>query len=242
MCSVAASPGSNRTLSDLMRELPQAAQVFEDAEIDYSCRGAKTLAEAARDAGYKADEILARLENTTDAGAIDWFKKPLSDLVAFLVSDHVKTITVRAPAIREAIERAVGMYGEIENLRRIRTIFSDCISTISTHVLKEERELFPCIHDLERANNGDGERPKMRLGPRVLHELVEHETFNERVRTLQILAQQLPEDVVVMFLRKELRTFARELHVHMHLENNVLYPRSIEIENELRRPAVTSAL
>lgn len=242
MCSVAATSSTNRTLSDLMREMPQAAQVFEDAEIDYSCRGAKTLAEAARDAGYKAEEILARLESANEAGAVDWFHKPLSQLVAFLVSDHVKTITVRAPAIREAIERAVDIYGEIETLRRIRTIFSDIITTIGTHVLKEERELFPCIHDLERAKTGESKPPTNRLGPRVLHELVEHETFNERSRTLQVLAQQLPEDVVVMFLRKELRTFARELHIHMHLENNVLYPRSIEIENELRRPAVTSAL
>jgi len=232
----------DRTLADLMRELPHASSVFEEAEIDYSCRGARSLAEAARDAGYKAEDIIDRLQNGDPKTAIDWFQKPISQLVAFLVSDHVQTITVRAPAIREAIERAIEMYGEIEVLRRIRTLFADVISSIATHVLKEERELFPTIQELERARADGAPPPKVRLGPRVLHELVDHEAFRDRARTLQNLAQQLPEDVIVMFLRKELRTFNRELHNHMHLENNVLYPRAIETENELRRSPVTAAV
>jgi regulator of cell morphogenesis and NO signaling len=239
--TVAPSFPSNRTLSDLIREMPHAAAVFEEAEIDYSCRGARSLAEAARDAGWRAEEIVQRLQNAEGRGSIDWFQKPLSQLLAFLVSDHVQTITVRAPAIREAIERAVNAYGEMEALRRIRVLFSDVISSISTHVLKEERELFPIINDLDRARTDNGPAPKSRLGPRVLHELVEHEGFRDRTRLLQTLAQQLPEDVVVMFLRKELRTFARELHNHMHLENNVLYPRAIEVENELRRTLVPTS-
>lgn len=240
--TVAVSFTSDRTLADLIRELPQAVEVFENAEIDYCCRGARTLLEAAKEAGYKADEIINRLQNADPRAAIDWFNKPLSQVVAFLVSDHVQTITVRAPAIREAVERVVDMYGELETLRRIRTLFSDVISAISTHVLKEERELFPIIHELERARTEGANPPKARLGPRVLHELIEHETFATRVRTAQSLAQSLPEDVVVMFLRKELRRFARELHNHMHLENNVLYPRAIEIENRLRKSTVTTAL
>jgi regulator of cell morphogenesis and NO signaling len=228
----------NRTLNEVIREMPHAMAVFEESEIDYSCRGAKTLAEAARDAGYKAEEIIERLRQKSGTASIDWYRRPMSHLVAFLISDHVQTITVRAPAIREGIERAVDMYGDIEPLRRIRTLLADLISSMGSHVLKEERELFPLIHEIEHAATTAGPSPKARLGPRVLHELVEHEAFRDRVRTLQTLAQQLPEDVIIMFLRKELRTFARELHQHMHLENNVLYPRAIEIENELRRATV----
>jgi regulator of cell morphogenesis and NO signaling len=232
----------NSTLIQLIRDLPQAAGVLEEAEIDYGCRGARTLAEAAKAAGYRADEIIERLQASGNRSAIDWFQRPLSQLVAFLISDHVQTITVRAPAIREAIERSIEIYGEIQTLRRIRILFADVISSIGTHVLKEERELFPIIQDLDRARRENVAPPKARLGPRVLHELVEHEEFRDRARLLQTLAQELPEDVVVMFLRKELRTFARELHNHMHLENNVLYPRAIEVENELRRSPVTCAL
>jgi regulator of cell morphogenesis and NO signaling len=240
--TVAETLTPNSTLTQLIRELPQAAIVFEEAEIDYSCRGARTLAEAAKAAGYRADESIERLQASSNRPAIDWFQRPLSQLVAFLISDHVQTITVRAPAIREAIERAIAMYGDIQTLRRIRVLFADVISSIGTHVLKEERELFPIIAELERARNDSVPPPKARLGPRVLHELVEHEEFRDRARLLQTLAQELPEDVVIVFLRKELRTFARELHNHMHLENNVLYPRAIEVENELRRSPVTSGL
>jgi regulator of cell morphogenesis and NO signaling len=240
--TVAPALKPDATLADLIRELPQASEIFEDADIDYCCHGARSLTEAAREAGYKPDEIINRLQAAEGRRAIDWFHKPLSQVVAFLVSDHVKTITVRAPAIREAIERVIEIYGELETLRRIRTLFSDLVSTISTHTLKEERELFPTIHELDRVNTEGGQPPKVRLGPRILHELVEHQTFRERATTCQTLAQQLPEDVSVMFLRKELRTFARELHNHMHLENNILYPRAIEIENQLRRSLVTTAL
>ena len=224
------------TLADAVRILPQAVSVFEQMEIDYSCQGPRSLAEAARTAGYRADEVIARLEaaRTIDR-PIDWFREPLPALIDFLTSDHRSTLDEHLPALRNRIEDAVASVGELVELRRMRNLFAYLSAALSTHVLNEEHELFPFINDLHAANNDLLGAPKMRISQRVLRELVEHETFRDRLRTLNELAQRLPANESVKALRNALQSFTDEVNRHMHLENNVLYPRAIEIENGLRR-------
>jgi len=108
-------------------------------------------------------------------------------------------------------------------------------------VLNEERDLFPFITELEAAISESMGPPRMRISQRVLRELVEHETFHERFRTLRELLDRLPANDTVDTLRRNLIQFSNEVHRHMHLENNVLYPRVIEIENGLRRSTMASA-
>jgi regulator of cell morphogenesis and NO signaling len=230
------------TLNEVARAIPSAISVFEEAEIDYSCKGQRTLADAASESGYQPEEIIAWLENADGAGdGTDWFTKPLSGLTAYLVNDHVSAMGERVPALRGALAMAIDSFErQQQELERMRLLLETLTAALSTHILHEERELFPCIHELELANNNGGAVPTMRIGQRVLRELVEHETFRDRLRTLRGLADRLPSNDAVVALRRELRELSREVHRHMHLENNVLYPRAIDIENKLRRVAVTA--
>jgi len=226
------------TLAEATRIQPQAVAVFEEMEIDYSCQGPRSLADAAHDAGYSVEQLISRLESARGpARPTDWFQEPLPALIEFLASDHRNTLDVDLPALRRRIEEAIAAVGELVELQRMKAIFRYLSSGLSAHVINEEHELFPFINKLGTSVTA----PKLRISQRVLRELVEHETFRDRLRTLKELAQRLPANETVTALRKDLKAFSEEINRHMHLENNVLYPRAIEIENGLRRPAAATA-
>lgn len=226
------------TLAEATRVQPDAVAIFEEMEIDYSCQGPRSLADAAHDAGYRVEELIDRLESARGpARPIDWFQEPLPALIDYLTSDHRSTLDEHLPALRRRIEEAIAAVGETIELQRMRAIFRYLSSGLSSHVINEEHELFPFIANLGTSAIA----PRLRIGQRVLRELVEHETFRDRLRTLKELAQRLPSHEAVRKLRDDLKAFSQEINRHMHLENNVLYPRAIEIENGLRRTAAATA-
>jgi regulator of cell morphogenesis and NO signaling len=217
------------TVAEIARAMPQAVAVFEEAGIDYSCRGARSLADAAAGAGFTAEEMAARIAGAPRDTATDWNQAPLGELARFLAADHEQTIRTTLGELRQSIERCG------PGAKRIAVIFASYSTSVIAHMLNEERDLFPCIQYLEDAMNGAGGGAKPRVSQRVLREMVEHETFREKLRTMRELAWQLPETEAVRELRACLGACSREVHHHIHLENNVLYPRAIALENAVRR-------
>ena len=217
------------TVAEIARLMPQAVAVFEAAGIDYSCRGARSLADAAAGAGFTAEELAERIAGTPADGLTDWNEMPLGELTRYLAADHEETIRTTLGALRQAVERCGA------EARRIAVIFAGYSTAVIAHMLNEERDLFPCIQYLEDALNGAAGGVRPRIGPRVLREMVEHETFRETLRTMRELAWQLPPSEAVLELRSRLAAASREVHQHIHLENNVLYPRAIAAENAVKR-------
>ncbi|HYU25172.1 MAG TPA: hemerythrin domain-containing protein, partial [Thermoanaerobaculia bacterium] len=161
--------------------------------------------------------------------AMDWNHAPLGELTRFLAADHEQTIRTTLGELRHSIERCG------PEAKRIAVIFTSYSTSVIAHMLNEERDLFPCIQYLEDAMNGAGGGAKPRVSQRVLREMVEHEAFREKLRTMRELAWQLPENEAVRDLRACLGACSREVHHHIHLENNVLYPRAIALENAVKR-------
>jgi len=221
------------TVAEIARMMPQAVDVFEEAGIDYSCRGARSLAEAAAGAGFTAAELIARVIEAPPDGLPDWNQKPLEELTRFLAADHEETIRTTLGALRQSIERAAGSCGP--EAKRIAILFGTYSTAVIAHMLNEERDLFPTIEYLEHAANSSAGGPKPRVSQRVLREMVEHESFREKLRTMRELAWQLPANDAVVDLRDRLRACSHEVHQHIHLENNVLYPRAIALENAVKR-------
>jgi regulator of cell morphogenesis and NO signaling len=213
--------------------IPAAMDVFEAANIDYACRGARSLADAAADAGMSSAELLSRLTKAAveDSGT-DWWEAPLPDLIRFLVTDHQQFITRHLPACQRLLADARST-PESAQLPRVRRLFDDFASHTTAHMVNEERDLFPCIVELDAAMKGTAPPPALRIGQRVLGELVEHQAFHEKLRTIR----ELLPDVTGPFaaVSDALRDLTAAVHRHMHLENNVLYPRAMGMENELRR-------
>jgi regulator of cell morphogenesis and NO signaling len=217
------------TIIEVMRTLPGSIDVLEDAGIDYCCRGKQSLAEAAQAAGFEISELIALLESVGDSGARLPQTHSLADLIHFLIDDHQGLIVSGASVVRAAI-------AELHHaplLRRFRTLAEGLLDELKDHAGREEREIFPVVRQLEGAHRFRAkEWPRGRIAQGVLREFVEHETFHGRVLTLRHLLDQLP---ALPELNALLLRYARQLHYHIHLENNVLYPAAADIENTLRR-------
>jgi regulator of cell morphogenesis and NO signaling len=223
----------NLTIIEVMRTFPASIDVLEDAGIDYCCRGKQSIAEAARAAGFEASELIALLSPAADRGRHSLQEQSLADLTRFLIDDH-QTLTEIGTSVESTaigIETIDRVHASL--LRRFRTLVGRLVGELKDHGGREEREIFPMVRQLEGANRFHAkEPPNRRIAPRVLTEFVEHETFHDGARTLRNLLNQLP---ALPELNALLLRFARQLHYHIHLENNVLYPAAADIENSLRR-------
>ena len=222
------------TLVDAIRLRPQSLAVLEDLGVDYACGGATTISAAAASVGLTAVELISMLAAKADNGARDWSATSLSELTRFLTDDHRYILAELLPQLRDAITAGLEMHGPQPLLRRMHELEANLRESISVHAGSEEDELFPIVEGLEAAAAADGAQPMLRIAARVLLEVIEHESLRDRVHSLRDLANELLLRCEVPAINMALRALQKQLHQHMHIENNVLYPRAIAIENALR--------
>jgi len=223
------------TLSEVLRVKRAATTLFDDIGIDYACGGRTSVKTAAAAIGLTANELVGLLRASERKTGTDWYAAPLADLTRHLAHDHQSLNIGLLPRVRAALDAAVECHGHLALLNRMNELVDSLSQLLVEHATAEERELFPMVVRLEAAaGSRDVEAPHSRISPRVLREFVEHETIRDRVHTVLDLAGDLLLECDVHVLAKHLRTFQHHLHEHMHLENNVLYPRAIAIENGLR--------
>ena len=225
---------ANMTLVEVTRVAPHAITVFDDLGIDYACSGATALRNAAATAGLTPAEIVTMIGLAPGTHIIDWHSLPLSDLTRHLTSDHTHILSELFPAVRDAIEEAAADFGALALLRRMRELEATLVQAIAAHATSEEHELFPLVEALEAAVASSGRPPTSRVGARVLRDALEHEDLRDRVHGLCDLAHELQGEYEIAPLLTALHDLQRRLRQHMHIENNILYPRAIAIENSLR--------
>lgn len=229
---------SDMTLSEVLRVHRGASRLFDDIGIDYACGGGTTLKSAAASAGLTANELIDLVQGLRTVDGRDWDSAPLAELTHYLVHDHQRLLTGLLPRVRSTIDAAIECHGHLALLNRMDDLCESLAVLIADHATSEERELFPIVEKLEAAASSPGiEPPQARISARVLREFVEHESVRDRVHTLRDLAAELLINCDVEELSMRLREFQRHLNMHVHLENNILYPRAIAIENGLRHPA-----
>ena len=221
------------TVAEIACVDPRSISVFEQLGIDYSCGGKRSLEDAATSVGCTAHEVIEAILRADPAILTDWAREPLSAVIRFLISDHGFTIEHSLPLLRELTERTISNFPSKPELKRIRNLLSTLADTIVHHAAHEEKDLFQIIAKLEATVVGEAEPPLRRIAQLVLREYVEHSSLRERLRTLRELACRARLDDADYI--NELETFRRNVHYHMHVENNVLYPRAIAVENALRR-------
>lgn len=229
---------SDMTLSEVLRVRRGASSLFDDIGIDYACSGGTSLKNAAASAGLTANELIRLVQGLRTHEGRDWDQAPLAELTSYLVHDHQRLLNGLLPRVRAAIDAAIEFHGNLALLNRMRDLCESLSALIAEHAAAEERELFPIVKKLEAAAASPGsEVPHARISARVLREFIEHENVRDRLHTLRDLAAELLVDCDVQVLFMHLRAFHGHLSMHMHLENNVLYPRAMAIENGLRHPA-----
>jgi regulator of cell morphogenesis and NO signaling len=234
---------NNSLVSEIVRENFKTAQIFEENNIDFCCGGNITLHEASERNNMKAQELIALIApvmETQDRDSKFIENLPLDQLCNYIEETHHAYINDKAPFIQQKLEKLCNVHGDNHpELFEVKELFDGAVGNLTAHMQKEEMILFPHIRNLVKAKNGQiDEVPGMGniLGPISVMKQ-EHEIEGERFRKLTGLTNHytIPDDGCNTYevTYKALKNFDKDLHRHIHLENNILFPKAIELENEM---------
>ncbi len=235
---------AEKQVREIALENPSTSRVFEHFGIDYCCGGHKPLSAACLENNLSVDEVLAAIENlahTTPGTAEEWSTRPLAELAEHIVWKHHGYIRKEFPRLRQLAEKVVARHGEhCAELAQIQSNLESLGDELLAHIQKEEIVLFPYIVKLEKAQLAGGGLPlgcfSSVLQP--IHVMLsEHDSaglLSARIRELSTDFNP-PEWACPTYraFYAGLREFVEDLHRHIHLENNILFPKALEIEKAL---------
>lgn len=232
---------STKTVREYALEIPSATRIFEKLGIDYCCGGGKSLGDACTAAGVSVVEVLdslnAELRVATSA-ARDWQALSQAELITHIVDKHHAFTREELARLEALFAKVSGVHGQNHpELFEIQDQFGKLRGELEPHMLKEERVLFPHIARMEEAAvaNQTLPRPPFRtvLNPvRVM--LAEHDAAGYILGRMREASSDyaLPPDACISYktLYSALTALDVDLHQHIHLENNILFPRAMELE------------
>jgi regulator of cell morphogenesis and NO signaling len=234
---------SESTIRELAIENPAATRVFEKLGIDYCCGGSQTLEQACRTARAPLEQVIDSLEGAAREGQArentrDWKDEPLADLIAHIKDTHHKYTRDEIARLGPLCDKVCAAHGQKHpELIRMHTVFAGLAAELSAHLMKEEIILFPYIVRLEEAA-----MEKERVVPPafgtvrnpVAMMMHEHDGAGDALREMRRASGDYaaPAGACTSFqtLYRSLAALETDLHRHIHLENNILFPRAIAME------------
>lgn len=238
------------TVRDYAAAIPGATRLFEQFGIDYCCGGARPLSDVCAERGIDAGAVLEGLNRLALEAAAshevrDFAKLTMSELMGHIVSKHHEFTRSEIERIERLLEKVVAAHGERHaEIAEIRTNFQTLAAELLPHMIKEEHVLFPYIAQLELYASRGAMAPAPMFGSvqnPVRMMSIEHETTGAILGTMRALSggYVTPADACPTFtaLYEALEGFERDLHEHIHLENNLLFPRAIAAEKGEAMPA-----
>lgn len=230
------------TVAEMAANSLAAVRVFEKLGIDYCCGGKRPLAEACREKGFDARavewELEAATEGTPEAGA-NWNTASLGELIRHIIGTHHEYLRRELPAIQMRLDKVYRVYNERygPTLPGLPEVFAALRAELEMHTRKEEMILFPAIAAYEAAERSGQPLPVAPFGTvaNPIHMMeAEHDSAGRALTEIRKITSdfQLPEYACVTYraLMSGLQELERDLHIHIHLENNILFPRAQKLE------------
>jgi regulator of cell morphogenesis and NO signaling len=233
---------TEKTVREIALENPSSIRVFESLGIDYCCGGRRPLSDACSHANVNFDRVVELLETARlevpgpDTG--EWKTKRLADLIAYIVGKHHAYVRHEAPRIQGLLTKVLAKHGPTHpEIAKIDELFSAIAQELSTHLLKEEQVLFPYVERMEAALLAGERVPAAFFGTvkrPIASMIAEHDDAGALLSQIRLLSSgySAPDGACPTFLGlyRGLEEFERDLHQHIHLENNILFPRAVEME------------
>ena len=235
---------TNMTVRDVAMELPQSTRLFEKLRIDYCCGGHKPLAEACASAGVDVDSVIKALAEVTqsdskDESALEFQNLTPTKLITHIVETHhvfTRSEMERLQSLADKVLAAHG--GNHPELIHLDELLTRLGADLMPHMMKEEQILFPYIVAMENATNQNRPLPFAPFGTvnnPIRMMMREHDAAGEIMREVRALTSDynLPADACMSYrtLYQALENFEKDLHQHIHLENNILFPKALVLEN-----------
>ncbi|MDE5437337.1 iron-sulfur cluster repair di-iron protein [Elizabethkingia meningoseptica] len=220
----------------------RTAAVFKKYGIDFCCKGGRTIAEACEKKGIDEHKVYEEIENLPDkeGGAIDFTSWPLDLLADYVEKTHHRYVEEKTPVLQAFLDKLCKVHGDRHpELFDIRELFDESAKDLAAHMKKEELILFPFVRNMIKARHSGESLLQPHFGTvenpvnMMKHE---HTAEGERFEKIAKLTDNYtpPADACntykVAFAM--LQDFENDLHTHIHLENNILFPKSIQLEKE----------
>lgn len=227
------------TLGDIVSRDFRAGAILDRYRLDYCCGGARTLAEGCLERGLDVERVLSELE-ALDPAARDAPEQDPVALIDYIVSTHHGYVRDAIPAIQSHLAKVAAAHGaRHQELPFVEAKFSQVAAELSLHMVKEERVLFPYVRALAEAMAHGTPPPPDMFGtvqnPIRMME-IEHQEAGDGIDVIRELTHgyETPADACATYalVLGELEAFEKDLHVHVHLENNVLFPKAVELEEK----------
>jgi len=232
---------TDATVGDIVAADFRTAAVFEQFGIDFCCGGRRALVDACRAAAADPDAVVRELQALppVDERADDPARWPVDQLIDHIEQTHHAYVRTALPWIAKLLAKLEEVHGARHaELRLVLAAFRRMADDLTQHMVKEERVLFPYVRDLAAHADelcgglvspfGSVENP-IRMMER------EHRDAGDEMQTIRTLTNDYtpPADGCTTYAvcMAELRGFDRDLRRHVHLENNILFPRAIALEH-----------
>ena len=229
------------TLREIALANPATIRVFERHNLDYCCGGRRALSLVCAEQKLDLDELVRELNSTgREQSRFDPEKATLTELATYIVNTHHAWVRAELPRLLEMAAKVTAKHGpQHAELKQMLPLVQKLSSEMLDHMAKEEQILFPYVQALEKVQSGEGDLPHACF-PTVAYPIrameFEHEAAGALMEEFRALTRgyTLPADTcpTLAGLYAGLEDYERDLHRHAHLENNLLFPRAIELESK----------
>lgn len=232
------------TVGEIVAHRFDHSQVFYKHGIDFCCGGATPLSTACQRANVDMQQVIDELqanEQTEVSPTVDFNNWPTDLLVDYILKYHHRRIRQEGPQILELLDKVCRAHGERHpELFEVHAAFSESFEDLNSHLMKEEMVLFPYLEEMLQAQAEGRPLPGFHCGSvesPIAAMMGEHDAEGERFRHIEALTggYTAPEDACNTYrlLYLKLKMFQEHLHHHIHLENNIAFPKAVALQYAL---------
>lgn len=212
------------TLGEIVTEDARRTRVLEGFGLDYCCDGAQLLGDAVRAAGLDLGAVTAALDLPADSAPVSQTPGDAATLAHDIIDTHHAYMWQEIPRLAELVEKIYRVHGERHpELGRVRELYVRLVAELDPHMTREERSVFPAISKLEKGGAAAGD-----LGAAIDRLVDEHQVVGDLFKELNAVTggYQVPADGCTSYRMtyEGLAEMEHDLHVHIHKENNILFP------------------
>ena len=235
---------TQQTLAQIVSSDFRTSEVFEKYHLDFCCKGKRTLEQACAEQQLPVADVTAELEDTLskNATAQDFEKMNLTELCEYIVQTHHTYVKKELPQIYAYLQKVSSKHGERHpELKKIFEIFTAVKEEMESHMQKEELILFPRIKELQKLV--DHKKANLQININYLQSPItvmeqEHDYAGGLLKELRILSSDYNPPIYTCTTYRlsfaVLQAFELDLHQHVHLENNILFPKAISLFKNLQ--------
>ena len=230
---------SSQKIGEIVTKFPKAADVFKKYKIDFCCGGDRPLIIAIKEKNLNETEILEKLnslyenyEKHLNSNDKNWPEAPLEELVDHIINKHHAYLWAEMPRISELATIILRVHGEHHpELSKVHKLFNTIKMELESHLTKEETTQYPAIREYVKSKSEED----LIKAIKIIKELEEEHTgAGDILKELRVVTNDyaIPADVCGTFelTYVKLQEMESDIFQHIHLENNILFPRLYELK------------